>query len=59
MTELLNSDFLEHAADLISQADALIVTAGAGGVTRHLHSATVQPGIEPPRFTSLSVARKS
>lgn len=47
MTELLNSDFLEHAADLISQADALIVAAGAGSVTRNLHSATVQPGINP------------
>lgn len=30
MTELLNSDAIEHAADLISQADALIVAAGAG-----------------------------
>jgi len=26
----LNPDLLEHAADLISQADALIVAAGAG-----------------------------
>jgi NAD-dependent SIR2 family protein deacetylase len=30
MTELLSPDAIEHAADLISQADALIVAAGAG-----------------------------
>ena len=30
MTELLSPDDIEHAADLISQADALIVAAGAG-----------------------------
>ena len=30
MTETLSQDSLERAADLISQADALIVTAGAG-----------------------------
>lgn len=30
MTEPLNPDLLEHAANLISQADALIVAAGAG-----------------------------
>ena len=29
MTTPLNTDLLEHAADLISQADALIVAAGA------------------------------
>jgi glutamyl-tRNA reductase len=29
MTEPLNPDLLEHTADLISQADALIVASGA------------------------------
>ena len=53
MIERFDPYILEHAADLISQADALTVAAGAGmGVDSGLprlsaQSATVHPGSRP------------